>query len=58
MPGSYRTTPIKVDSSALTRLMEVARETDVYSNRRQADQDNYESLIHFLCDEFDSGGGA
>lgn len=58
MSGSYRTTPIKVDSGALTRLMEVARETDVYSNRRQADQDNYEALIHLLCDEFDSKGEA
>lgn len=58
MTRSVRTTKIHMDSSALTRLMEVSREADLYSNRRQADQDNYEALIHLLCDEFESGGGA
>lgn len=57
MPGSYRTTKIHVDTGALTRLMEVGRRIDLYNNRREARDDNFEAVIELLCDEFDSGGG-
>lgn len=49
---SYRTTRIRMDSDALTRLMEVAKTTDLYDNRREAREDNYEAVIELLCDRF------
>ena len=57
MSRPVRTTPIEVDSGALTRAMEVAREAGVYANRRDADNDGYRELIRLLCDEFHSEGG-
>ena len=56
MARSYRTTTINVDSRALSRLMEVAREADVYAHRREAEDDAYEELIEILCDYFQEGG--
>lgn len=43
-----------MDSSALTRLMEVARQADLYNNRREARDDNYEAVIKALCDRFEA----
>jgi len=52
MSQSYRMTRIYIDSSALTRLMEVAREADLYNNRREARDDNYQAVVELLCDRF------
>lgn len=52
MSRSIRTTPINVDSAALTRMMEAARGAGIYASRREADNDSYKELIHHLCDEF------
>lgn len=56
MARSYRTTTINVDSRALSRLLVVAREVDLYGHRREAEADNYEELIDLLCDHFQEGG--
>jgi hypothetical protein len=33
--------------------MEIACQTDIYNNRREARQDNYEAVVMRLCDEFE-----
>ncbi|WP_225336654.1 hypothetical protein [Halomicrobium urmianum] len=53
MSDSYRMTGIYIDSAALTRVMEIAREVDIYDSRREASDDSYEEITHFLCDYFE-----
>lgn len=43
-------TTVDVDSGALSRIMEVARETDTYDSRRAANEDGYQAVIELLCD--------
>jgi len=54
MAKSYRVTEIRIDSDALTRLMEVARQTDLYESRAEAADDNYEAVINLLADRFEA----
>lgn len=54
MTQSFRTTQIRIDSDALTRLMEVARQADLYDNRAEAADDNYEAVINLLADRFEA----
>lgn len=55
MSESYRTTRVHIDSSALARLMEVARGANLYDNRREGCQeDNLEAVIRLLCDRFEA----
>lgn len=53
MNRSLRTTPIKVDSECLAEMMQIARKRGVYGNRREADDDSYETLINILVDTFE-----
>lgn len=43
-------TTVEIYSGALTRLLEVAKETGVYSDRREANEDGYQAVIELLCD--------
>ena len=54
MSPSFRTTEAHIDTDAFSRLMEVARETDVYNTRREARQDSFEEIINLLIDDFET----
>lgn len=57
MTRSHRTRRIHADSAALARVMEIAREADVYNSRPEARKDDYQTILNLLCDEFEKGGG-
>lgn len=57
MAQSYQTTTISVDSTAVGRLMALARETDVYESQAEARADNWEALLTLLCDRFEATPG-
>jgi hypothetical protein len=50
---SYKTTSLSVDSDVVGRLLDVARETDVYDTRHEARDDNWEQLLTLLCDHIE-----
>lgn len=53
MARSYKTTSLSVDSDVVGRLLDVARETDVYDTRHEARDDNWEQLLTLLCDHIE-----
>jgi len=52
MAETFRTTEIRMDSSAFVQLMETARFTGVYDNRREAREDCYQEIVELLCEYF------
>lgn len=52
MGQSFRTTKMSVDSDVVARLMDLARETDVYETRAEAQADDWERLLTLLMDRF------
>lgn len=44
-------TKVVIESDTLTALMVIARERDIYQNRREAEQDGYREIVTKLIED-------